>query len=431
MQGLPSASIALHKLVTNIGPWVGIASIFAVALLILLFFAHARETASLRERLEEAQQRIGGLEARLAQVLQQTARGRVPGTVGQPGAPAVTPAPAGVRPLGAVPGAVRRVPSPMTAAAAPAGAAAGVRSLAAPVAGGLLLAAPVGIAAPALGSATKLIPDPERPAMVSDDTLFVPAAAAAAARNGQGAPAAAPPAAAPPAAAVPATVGAPTEAMTAVSAPAPAAPASPPTPPRTRGSGPPRVQFGADGESPAPRRTVPLQPPALQSVSADSAVGRDDGRRRWFAGRTLPTVVAVIAAIVIIAGLVKITTNGSSSATKPSRSTTTSSETGANVAQKQRQAVAFKPSRVNVAVLNSTGTSGLAGVIGDNLASAGYRKGNITNGPTETAQLTYVYYAPGASAATNKTAAKHIATTLGLPPRAWHPRSSRSSRAVR
>ena len=114
MVSLPFA-LSVHKFVNSVGTDVGFASIIAVAILILLYFAHARETATLRDRLDEAHSRIGGLEARIAQMLQAQAsaqRGRVPAPVAPP--PGM-PAPA--RPPATVGGSVRRVPRPATAAA--------------------------------------------------------------------------------------------------------------------------------------------------------------------------------------------------------------------------------------------------------------------------------------------------------------------------
>src|SRR5579872_1545701 len=99
-------ALSIHKFINSVGSDVGFASIIAVAILILLYFAHARETATLRERLDEAQQRIGGLEARIAQLMQSAQRGRVPGAVA-PGPVAPVPAPPGLRPAGSV----RRIPT--------------------------------------------------------------------------------------------------------------------------------------------------------------------------------------------------------------------------------------------------------------------------------------------------------------------------------
>ncbi len=148
------ASLSIHNFVNSVGAYVGLGSIIAVALLVLLYFAHARETATLRDRLDEAQQRIGGLEARIGQLMQAQAAAarRVPGV-----AP-VAPAPSSLRPGGVQSGAVRRVPSPATAAA---GASAGLAAVAAAPNRQAAAAtwAPAGTAAPALASATKVIPD--------------------------------------------------------------------------------------------------------------------------------------------------------------------------------------------------------------------------------------------------------------------------------
>ncbi len=161
---VPSA-LSIHNFVNSVGAYVGLGSILAVALLVLLYFAHARETATLRDRLEEAQHRIGGLEGRVAQLIQAQAAAarRVPGP-----AP-VTPAPASVRPAVAPAPAGRTVPSPAAAATvatvAPAAGTGGIT----------VTGAPAGTAAPALASATKLIPDPAGAGSgAPDDTIFVP-----------------------------------------------------------------------------------------------------------------------------------------------------------------------------------------------------------------------------------------------------------------
>src|SRR5579884_1023810 len=116
---LPFA-LSIHSFVNSVGAYVGLGSIVAVAILILLYFAHARETATLRERLDEAQQRILGLEARVAQMLQAQsgAARRAPGAAA-PVVPApVAPAPALARQGTASIPSVRRVPSPAVAASA-------------------------------------------------------------------------------------------------------------------------------------------------------------------------------------------------------------------------------------------------------------------------------------------------------------------------
>jgi hypothetical protein len=40
------ASISVHGFVNSVGAYVGLGSLLAVALLVILYFAHARETAT-------------------------------------------------------------------------------------------------------------------------------------------------------------------------------------------------------------------------------------------------------------------------------------------------------------------------------------------------------------------------------------------------
>ncbi len=164
-------ALSIQHFVNSVGAYVGLGSIIAVALLVLLYFAHARETATLRDRLDEAQHRIGDLEGRLGQLMQaQAAAARR-----APGPAPVTPAPAPVRPAVAPAPAGRRVPSPATAAAV---ATVGLAAAAANRDAAAVTWAPAGTAAPALASATKLIPDPaDAGSGAPDDTIFVPAAA--------------------------------------------------------------------------------------------------------------------------------------------------------------------------------------------------------------------------------------------------------------
>ena len=51
-------ALSIHTFINNVGAYVGFASIVGLALLVLLHFAQARETSTLRNRLEEASDRI-------------------------------------------------------------------------------------------------------------------------------------------------------------------------------------------------------------------------------------------------------------------------------------------------------------------------------------------------------------------------------------
>ncbi len=404
---VPFASLSIHKFITSIGAEVGFASIIAVAILVLLYFAHARETATLRDRLDEAQQRISGLEARIAQLMQAQAAGarRVPGPAPAP----VVPAPAPVRPGAAPMGAVRRAPSPATAAAAatsPAPAAVPRRAPAGAT------GAPAGMAAPALASATKVIPDPAGSGD-PDNTMFVPASAVAA--NGQAA-----------AARAQAVSGA-TQAMpvaATATATAAAAARTPSASPRGAVAAPPRMQIAAEtagaataaGTTGASTRSNHVrriggnrrQPsaPVLPSFSDEASSG---GR---FAGRVLPLLIGGVAVVVIIAGLIVITSaGGGSNGGQVARNT---AQTGAGLHQQQTTQVPFSAAHETVAVLNGTAQSGLAGDVANRLGADGFRKGNITNAASQTQGLTFVYYRPGRGAKSNRVAAQHVARALSL-----------------
>lgn len=132
MASIPFA-FSVHHFINSVGAYCGFAAFLGLAILALLYFAQARETATLREHAYEAAQRIQQLEARIAQLVRQ------PQAPVQ--APQAQPA-AGQRAPAAAPAQQRRP------AAVPAGVAA------APVAVG----APAGVGAPALTAATKLIP---------------------------------------------------------------------------------------------------------------------------------------------------------------------------------------------------------------------------------------------------------------------------------
>ncbi len=451
---LTFATLSVHKFVNSVGAAVGFASIIAVAILILLYFAHARETATLRERLDEAQARIGGLEARVAQLLGAQAaaqRGRAP----VPVTPApVTPSP--VRPMGSAVASVRRVPGPVGAAVAGTAGAAAITAASRAAASTQLPAAPAGMGGPALASATKLIPDPvpRTAGNAPDDTIFVSGAAVAAAANGSSksapkpqvapAPALTTAAAATAAAAAAATAGGAepktsgadaagqqTAGADAAGQQAPGADSAgaPPTPvgatqtlpavaaasartpsasPRDGGAPPPRVQIGAEGAAAgAALRRVQARPPEPFLPSEDG------GKRKRLSGRLVPMLIGGIAIAVIIVGLIVI--NNNSGSTTGNVSHDNSSQTGENVSNQQHKPVPFKPSKYRVAVLNGTAVSGLAGDVSTKLATDGFKKGTATNAASQTHGSTIVYYVPGHDPAQNKLAARNVAKKLSLP----------------
>src|SRR5436305_10940793 len=121
MDSLP-LGLSVHHFVNSVGAEVGFASLIAVAILVLLYFAQARETATLRARADDAGLRVQELEAQVAELSDQVAALPAEISVSRAPGPRVAPAPSTV-PAALVP------PS-----------------------------APAGMAAPALAAATRLIP---------------------------------------------------------------------------------------------------------------------------------------------------------------------------------------------------------------------------------------------------------------------------------
>jgi hypothetical protein len=59
-------ALSVHHFISSVGADAGFAAFIAVALLVLLYFSQARETATLRRRADEAGQRVQELETELA-----------------------------------------------------------------------------------------------------------------------------------------------------------------------------------------------------------------------------------------------------------------------------------------------------------------------------------------------------------------------------
>lgn len=368
MASVPLA-FSIHNFISSVGADAGFAAIIGLAILVLLYFAHARETANLREEAALLTQRLMQAEARVAQLSR------------------MQPAPA---PAQAEQPAAQAAPRP-AAVAAPAGV--------------LPPFAPAGMAAPALAAATRMVP-------VARVAQAPATAAAQAPATAAQAPAAMPQS--PPVeqesfaqVAVPPQPQPPFERERPVAAPV-AAPAAatvaggngsgnghgvtdPPMPPLR----PPSRSAGASGRAPLP----PLSEPTR-------------GRSRM--GRVVPALVGVGLLAAVIAVLVIATSGGSpsSSSTHPARTT------NAPAPRRTNTAPPFSPSSVTVAVLNGTNVNQLAHTVGSKLASDGYKEGSLYTAPNQGTAATIVAYFPGAA---NRTAALHVATSLNLKPSAVQP----------
>jgi hypothetical protein len=331
---LPLA-FSIHHFVSSVGADAGFAAIVGLAILVLLYFAQARETSSLRDQSVSASERVAELERRLAQL-----------------------GSAAVRAVG------RPEPAEHTALAVP--------------------AAPAGVAAPALASATRLIPLPPQlaPAPTPAPAPATPMPAAMPASGVAVAPA--------PVTPPPATVAASAGGAPPVATPAPAA-----APAASNGTGEHAVARPA--VQPRPVKKIrpgggytPPPPPPLRP-----------GRRGPGARRFIPIVVGVVLAGIAVAAIL-IVTSSSGNSNAPAAGRTTN-------APAPRTKAAFKPSSVTVAVLNGTDVSQLAHRVALKLQHVGYKEGTVATASDQTHSITLVGYLGG-----HRHAAHEVARALGL-----------------
>jgi hypothetical protein len=365
MTHLPLA-FSVHHFISSVGADAGFASIIGLAILVLLYFAQARETSTLRERADEAEQRAAQLEARLSQVAN-AARAQA-----QQAGPRPVPSPM-ARPLA----------NPTVARTATAGAPAAAAGAPAPALA--IPSAPAGVGAPALTDATHLIPLPAVAASASAPTAPAPSVPEPVAADGP----------------APATAAGAASTATAV--------AEPPAELETTGDGNgfsgdtashplfaepeeeplPRVQLRPGGAQPRPLPPLRQPPP------------RGSSRFR----RGLVALIMVLAVAAVIAVLLIVTSSGGKS--NPSGNTTTSNAPSARHKTKSK---AFDKGAVTVTVLNGTATAGLAAHILSELGNAGFKQGSATNAASATVTTTAVSYLQG-----QKAAAQQVAKSLKLP----------------
>ena len=374
-------ALSVTHFINSVGSKAGFASIIGLAILVLLYFAHARETASLRDQLAESAQRTAALEARLSQLL----RSQTPAPPQQPApgtarpSPAASPPPA-ARPAvaaataGASPGPGAAPANPATpppaampiapavaAAAAPAARVASPGPVAAP---GTAVAeppvAPAGVGAPPLRDATRLIPD---------------------------APVAAPSGPAPQATPPPSTAAAGGNGVSAAAR----QPTQPPA-----GTAPPRVRIGAGAQP--PRRHAP--PTRAVAPAAPS-------RRR----NVLLAAIGLLFVAGVIAVLLVVTSSGGSSSSASSNAAQTSNAPATHHSAAKPKAAGFNPASVTVAVLNGTPTAGRAHRVAQKLQASGYKLGRVATATDQTHTATVVAYLPGF-----RTDAVRVAALLKLGP---------------
>jgi LytR cell envelope-related transcriptional attenuator len=353
-------AFSVHHFINSVGSDAGFAAIIGLAVLILLYFAHARETANLREQVYEWAQRVQQLEARITQLSRQQAS-----VAPEPAPPVATPP--------------RAAPAPAAAAAARAGSASTtVAPTAAPVRVPAMAGAPAGVAAPALTAATKLIPAgealapaPDEEAPPSDITTIAPApvTVAGGANGASHDHVETPP---------------PVAARTA------AATAAPP---------PPRIQIRPGTTAPGRR---PPAPPRGQPQRGGGGPSR--------ARRGLVALLVAVIVAAVVGGLLVLTSGGSSNKTNTA-SASSNRHTTTTTHRRATKPGPVTPSSVTVAVLNGTATSGLAGRVSQKLIGDGYKKGQVATAADQTHTTTIVAYLPG-----HRNDALAVAHSLGLGP---------------
>jgi hypothetical protein len=369
-------ALSIQHFITSVGAKAGFASIIGLALLVLLFFTQSRETANLRRRADEAEQQLYQLQLHVDHLSRQRTQ-HAPATQQTTGAPVAAP-PAAARL--ARPGATRMIPGEQVAEGG------GVATL--------IPAAPAGVGAPALSSATRLIP------LTEPDEISIRALRPS--TNGDGenhvsdATVATPPPGPPPSTAAAGGNGV-AHAPVPVPMPAVAEPAPPP-----------RVALPRQQQRP-PARPPAGPPPARRG-------GRQPGRR-------ISPVVFVLAAILVAAVIAvvlvfvtgssnKTASSSSSSSSAASASSTSAAKKGKGAKDHKAGAVTVTPSAVTVAVLNGTTTDNLAADVLGKLTAVGYKSGLKQNAAESGVTSTIVGY----TASSYRADALAVAKSLNLGP---------------
>lgn len=360
MASIPYA-LSVQHFINSVGAKAGFASIIGLALLVLLFFTQSRETANLRRRADEAEDQLQQLQLYVDHLSRQRAQ------------PAAAPAAAQATqstgaPVAAPPAAARLARPTSSRALAD-------EQMAGGVAVATLPAAPAGVGAPALSSATRLIPLAE-PGEISIRALRP-------STNGDGEPHE-PDAtmATPPPGPAPSTAAGGNGANGTNGTARSPAPVPPPTiaSPAGAASPPPRVALPRQNRAPG-RPRVSAPPPRSR--------GRQPSGSRMsplviVLASVLAVAVAVVAVIVLTGSSGNAPSSPTSSSSGASASGTTASGSGKRAKHSKAAATTtVTPSAVTVAVLNGTTTNHLAADLLGKLTTAGF-KGGTTQDAAET-----------------------------------------------
>jgi LytR cell envelope-related transcriptional attenuator len=353
-------ALSIQHFINTVGAKAGFAAIIGLALLVLLFFTQSRETANLRRRADEADQQLYQLQLHVDHLSRQRAQQAAASAPQTTGAPVAAPPAAA---LLARAGATRAIPGEQVAAGG------GVATL--------IPAAPAGVGAPALSSATRLIP------LAEPDEISIRALHPS--TNGDGGDHVSD-----------ATVATPPPAMT------PSPPAPPPSTAAAGGNGvarpPVPVPMPTMAEpAPPPRVALPREqqrPPTRPPASPPRRAGQGPGRRISpvffvLAGVLVAAVVAVV--LIFVTGSSNNSSTSSQSASASASSTTAVTKTKG--AKQHKGAVTqVTPSAVTVAVLNGTATDNLAHDVLAKLNAAGYKGGATQNASESAVSSTIVGY---------------------------------------
>jgi hypothetical protein len=391
------AAFSLQHEIEHYGAYAGIAAVFGLGILSLLYFAQAREVKRLREWAGRAPERAAELEARVTADAQRRVAPPVP-AVARPTAPATPAAQQSAAPP--VPG----IAAPATAAAAAAGAPA--TTVAKPGTTAPQNGTGSGAAVPPPGTEDK--PEEAKP---QDGAAKKPEEAGATPAADEPKPFGPQPKPAEPEAkpaepeAKPAEPDAkpPVPAATAAAG-APATPAPPPAAAPT-----PTPRPSAPLRAPVPSASLPPRTPAGARARADADGGRSRGRVAAIVGGVLGVVAVLAVAGILIFG------GGGDEPTPPPN--TVAQPTTADADTPNGSATPKAPAKVNrksvpLAVLNGTTVTGLARGAADKLTTKGYNEPNVvTNDTTNQARpTTQIYYE-----AKVRAAALDVAKILGVP----------------
>jgi hypothetical protein len=386
-------ALSFQDQVEKYGAYVGIAAFFGLAVLSLLYFAQARELKRLREWAGRAPDRARELEQRVVAQATATVARRPPA---MPGAPAT----------GAIAPPRRLAEMPVAPAAAEAAAAAAqATQVAEPAEADPATNGNVASPVPAVGPGGSV---PAGPAPVNGGAPPEAAPPAPAAANGGAAP----------------VSRAADDGAGAGEQPSPAAPADerPAAPGETQPGGfpaaepvPGEVPPGAIpratpaqrvGVTPRPapmpvRQSAPTATPRGAPRKPAPPAGRRPGAPPPREGRSAGTIALLVGlAVLILGGGAFVgsqllggddTPEPPNQAAPPPTETADESEGGGG-----QGGQAPAPAETNVAVLNGTTFTGLAGQLADDVAAEGYERGVIeTNTRDQTIQESVIYYADG------------------------------------